>query len=390
MAANVFAKPIHEVIDDYVAAQCLMWIRGDDVAIPYLVGIPGIAKTAHVLDLCTRMNWNCVHTHFVLRPLEEISGLPQFRDVEAIVSGEKEIFKGTYWTLPDILSKVYEVAANGRPTTWFIDDYHLASPAHMALSYEMFSQDRQLRGYDIPKNVAFILAGNDSAMAGARQQYSAVINRIAKYPVTLDFQQWKKDYAIPRGVNNQVQSFLGQVSYSKWFIGAEAMDKPWPSPRAWTRFGQMLSIIEHNRIPSIDEVLYVSGAHVGDEAGSDFSQYYEIYSKIDVVGVLDGKVAISIPSSMVDRYIYVVASTQELINRTKDRGKLAASLPIYSNILGQMSQIQSEIALTGLKEVALSEKALKIKGLFHAVLETIRATQGPEVEKRLTSDLHLL
>ena len=384
-------RPIHAVIEDYVAAQCLMWIRGDDVAIPYLVGTPGIAKTSHLLLMCQKNEWNCVHTHFTLRPIEEVSGLPQFKDLTLnFPDGTTKTFQASLWTLPDILVKVYEAASNGKPTIWFIDDYHLASPSHMALSYEMFSQDRQLRSYDIPSNVAFVLAGNDNAMAGARQQYSAVVNRISRYPVTLDFDQWKIDYAIPNRINDQVTSFLSNINYSKWFIGQEQMDKPWPSPRSWTRFGRLLTVIENNRHPGIDEVLYVCAAHAGDEAAADFSAYYEIYSKIDIAAVLDGKIKVEIPDVMVDRYIYMVASTMELVNRSDNKQKLLDALAVYCTILGNMVSVQSEIALTGLKELALAEKSLKIKGLYHTVFEYLRKTQPEEVMKRIRSDLQVL
>jgi hypothetical protein len=388
--STILARPIHQVIDDYCAAQALMWIRGDDIAIPYLVGVPGIAKTAHVIAMCKRNDWNCMHTHFSLRPIEEISGLPRFRKVNVLSNGETKEVEGTYWTLPDILSQLYDVASNGKITIWFMDDYHLASPGHMCLSYEMFSQDRQLRGYDLPKNVAFILAGNDSSMAGARQQYSAVINRIAKYPVILDFQQWKNDYAIPQSVNNRIVSFLNNLNYSRWFTGQEQVDKPWPSPRSWTRFGCLLSIIERNRAVPLDEVLFVGAAHVGDEAASDFGGYYEMYSKIDAAAVLEGRINIEIPSSMVNRYIYMMACTLEMIDRAKDKKALAKAIPILCNVFGAMCQVQSEIAVAGLKEIVLAEKAHALKGLFITVLNTLRQTQDASSVEKLTIDLQNL
>ena len=399
-ASDVFTKPIHEVIN-YVEVQTALWLRGDEVAVPYIVGVPGIAKTAIVYEMCRKNDWNLLHTHYGLTPHEEVSGMPDFKDLSLIVEGQEQILPGTVWRLPDILTKLYKIAENGKPTVWFMDDYHLSSPALMHLSYEMFTQEVQvvngvrqrvpakLRGYELPKNVAFVLAGNSSAKAGAKAAFSAVTNRVSMYSVHLDFQKWKENYAIPYGVNSKVISFLTNTNYQPLFIGEESVE-PWPSPRSWTRLGFMLGIIEYNRTPGQDEILYLSAAHVGNKAAADFASYYSVYSKIDMKSIFDHKIPVQIPDSLLDRYIYMIASTMELVQRVGDKATFKDSINVFCDILAEMSDKSSEIAVVGLKEVTLFDKTLKLKKLFHTVMAVLRKDHPAEVHQRLIEDVKII
>lgn len=399
-ASDVLTKSIHEAIS-YVEVQTALWLRGDDVAVPYIVGVPGIAKTALMYEMCKKNDWNLFHTHYGLTPHEEVSGMPDFKDLTITVEGEEQTFPGTMWRLPDILTKLYKIAENGKPTIWFMDDYHLSSSALMHLSYEMFTQESEivdnirrripakLRGYSLPANVAFVLAGNTSAKAGAKAAFSAVTNRVSKYNVHLDFQKWKQDYAIPNGVNLKVVSFLTNINYQSLFIGEEDVE-PWPSPRSWSRLGFMLNVLEYNRSPNIDEILYLSAAHVGSKAASDFAAYYAVYSKIDVESIFDAKVPIQIPSSMLDRYVYMIVATMELVQRVSQKNKFQAAVKTYCEILAQMSEVSSEIAVVGLKEITLIESSLKLKKLFHTVMSVIRSDYPKNIQQQLIEDVKLI
>ena len=381
-------KPINEVMD-YVDAMVQLWIAGRDVAIPYLVGVPGIAKTANVLSMCEANDWNLLHTHYSLRPIEEVSGLPQFKDIS--INGEE--YKGTVWTLPDIMTTLYEIASNGKHTVWFLDDFHLATSAHLSLAYEMFSQDRQLRGYSIPKNVGFVLAGNNSSKAGAKVMFSAIVNRVAKFPVTLDFNAWKSNFALSHGVNTKVVSFLANESNKgKYFIGEESTDHPWPSPRSWTRLGEILSIVENNRDPDQAEVLYLGSAHIGDEAASEFSSHYFVYSKIDIGSVFDRRIPVEIPGDMMHRYIYMMASNREFMDRylkTKPNERRDLTM-FYSAVLAKIAMVQSEIAIAGLKEIIDYESSLKVSRLFTNVIDVLRQVLPPDLFTKIVSDIRLL
>ena len=92
-------KPLHDVMK-IVQAMCVSQTHGIDIAVPYILGPPGIAKTAQTINMCHKANWNLIVTHYGLRPIEEVSGIPQFKTV---ISNNTETL-GTIWSLPDILT----------------------------------------------------------------------------------------------------------------------------------------------------------------------------------------------------------------------------------------------------------------------------------------------
>ncbi len=155
----------------------------------------------------------------------------------------------------------------------------------------------------------------------------------------------------------------------------------------------MLTILEHNRTPTQDDVLYLGTAHVGEEASSDFSGYYTIYSKINIGDVFDGKLLIQIPPEMVNRYVFMIAATMEMTDRimkSSSKSVINSTLMTYCQILGQMAVVSSEIAVSGMKEVALIEASLKISKLFQTMMEVLRSKCPPAIVEKLMTDVRLL
>jgi len=375
------SKPLHEVLT-ITRGLLVSQSQGREVAIPYWKGEPGIAKTALSQKMCLTSGMNFVPTHYGQKPIEEVSGLPQYQD---ITLNTGEVFKGTRWTMPDILTDLYKIAEDkSKITVWLLDDFHLASPGMMALGYEMFTE-RKLRGYEIPKNVAILLAGNTSAKAGSKKNlFSAVANRCAIFPVFMDFDYWKKEFAIPNNVNSKILGFLSNPSYRKYVQEEEQLDKPWASYRAWTKFSNILSPLEEIGPISLPDILYYTAAHCGDEAASKFAAYYKIYSEVEVEKIFDKKIPVIIPSDMSNQYIYMIANISEFNKRyseSKKEAKFEVS-DIMAEIILSMAKIKIEISIVGLKEIALSEVALKLRDSYNLV-KTIMTNKNPSITKRI-------
>ena len=355
---------IKEAVPFFVANANLQ-IEGTDMAIPYVVGPPGIGKTRFIEHECTRLGFGFVAFHFSLIPIEEIGGLPVFKTTE---HDDKEI-NGTEWSLPDVMTKIYAAAAKYKKVVVFLDDFHMCSPAHLALGYEMFTE-RKLRDYKFPRNVAFILAGNDTVKSGAKQMFGAIINRLAVHKVVPNFDQWMIEYAITNNVNPKVISFLKNQINRSYFLGEESTNEPWPSPRSWTRFSEMLNAMEAY-IPNnnVNNIMYIAYGHVGGKAASEFSAYYDIYSKTQMDQIFDGRKEIIIPNNNTDIYIYGMSASNEYVNRVieasnKETGKVLktkvdSAIKTISAIVTKIGKSNIEISVALLKNISDYENALK-------------------------------
>ncbi len=384
------SRPLHNVITTTVGLLKMQMMEGvtNDVAIPYWRGAPGIGKTALCQQFITKFDMNLLETHFGQTPIEEVSGLPNFQDIN--VNGS--IVKGTIWTLPEVLTQLYQIAANGKPTVWLLDDFHLAPPSMMALGFEMFTKFK-LRGMALPKNVAFLLAGNMSAKAGSKKNLlSAVANRCVILPIHADFQQWKTEFAIPNNINSKVITFLSNSKYNAFFQEEEELDHPWASARSWTKFANLLTMMEEF-VPDLShmDILYYGAGHVGETAASEFATYHKVYSQVESDKIFDKKIEIIIPNDFSGQYIFALANVNEFINRFKNgkteiKGELTE---IMTNIIIGLAEKNAAIAVTTLKELILLENTLKLKNIFTRIKSSI-AILNPAINEKLEQDIQKL
>jgi hypothetical protein len=334
------AKSLHE-IEKYIHASIMLQIKAEDVAIPYLQGAPGCGKTAIINSWAKKYNWNLLSLHFALLPIEEISGIPLMKKIT--VGGVE--CSGTEWTLPGIVSALYEMDQS-KPTIVFLDDFHLCSPDHLNLGFEMFT-NRSIHGYKIPENCAFILAGNNSSKAGSKISNSAIINRCAVNPVFMDFDYWKKNYAFRCKLNNKILSFLSNEKNRKYFHMDEMINKPWASPRSWTRFSKILNELENFGEISYGDLVYYAESHVGPEAGTEFTSYYKLYRETEMDLVFVGKKDIEIPDDMTGQYIYVLAAFDELSKMIDDD----KAFDMFALITSKVADKNISIATVGIYEI---------------------------------------
>lgn len=387
------ARPIHEVLP--VIKELLKSQQSDETAVPFLLGPPGISKTANISQMCDEEeDWQGFITHWALRAVETISGLPEFSDITFTNSKGREFNKrGTTWTMPDILTSAYRIIERKKPKilVWLLDDMHRASPEHQSYGYEMFSE-RTLEGHKIPNEVRFILAGNDSVKAGAKPIFSAIINRCAVFPVKLEFEHWKIHYALPNEINPKIVAFLTNPKNSMYFQEEEQLGIPWSSARSWSKFSTLLDILERTDRTSPSEIMYYAASHLGETAAKEFGGHYSLFSKIDAGKIFTKNAKIKIPSDMSGQYIFLLAVVTEFFNywgREKKESKKEEYLNIMAEVIIEVAKVASEVGVTGLKEIAITEMALKYKDLYRSVKREMSKI-NPEMTKRLEVDIRLI
>lgn len=353
------SRSLPNVITEFVLPNCWLQIHDDMVkkggmAIPYLLSKPGAGKSTILKDLCSRNDFGLLIIHPALKPIEEWGGLPNFKDIE--VNGTK--YPGTEWTISEVIVELMELSENTKMTVMLWDDMHLCGQQHLALMQEAFSE-RSVRGYKIPDNVAMVLAGNDSNKAGHKSLSSAISNRCARCYTHMDYDSWKKNFAIPNGIHPAIITFLGNSTYSHFFHEDEVVDEPWASPRSWTRFSNYLTAMEQwsNKTLEASLVNYYCSAHNGDDAASEFSKYYAVYMKFDVKNILDTSNTFQMPDNELDHYPLAFALLYYFSGLEKEQQK--KMIPNLTQIIRVFYDNSKALALLMFKELLHIEQTLK-------------------------------
>lgn len=357
-----------------VLAQVTDYDKINDLAFPYLVGAPGGGKTACIKALCKRMGWGYLSTHFALKPIEEIGGIPNPCQITITnIDGEKVTISATEWSMPDTIKELYSLSSKYEVVVWILDDMHLMSAIHNSLMYELLTE-RKLRDFKLPKNCAMVLLGNHGCnKAGAKSMFSAVMNRVMLMPVYTDQEAWKNDFAIPNEMHSAVVSFLDHEINSQYFHMDEQTDSPWCSPRSWSRAANLLKKLEFTnsgKAIASNIVLYIFAGHVGKDAASAFTNYYTIYSKFDIPHILENCDKFTMPEKPVDRYALAYALVSHFSGRS-DRKKVVDKV---AKIIVEYFRNYEDLALVIAHELIAMSKLIENKDdLFSMVSESLNA-----------------
>lgn len=404
------SMPLNDVVNDLMIFNCVLQTAGDEfslkrggVAIPYVISQPGAGKTASFVDLCMRLGWGLIVVHLAMKPIEELGGIPDFRDIE--INGEK--YPGTIWSIPDLIGQLYKMEAKNLPGIFLcFDDIHLCGSTYLGLMQEFFTE-RTMRGYKIPNSVAICLFGNSTNKAGAKVLSSAITNRCCLLPIVADYESWRKNFALgnlqetPKlGFNPEklrelakkitrvhpaVTSFLGRDSYSKFWHEEEQVDSPWASPRSWTRFSNWLFAYElvHGRIMEDHYCLYLGTGHVGKEAASEFIKYYKIFSKFDIPHILNTVDTYTLPTSPVDQYALAYAVTSHYCN---DNNRKAIVGDFAKFILKYFDSLP-DLALMVVREILDTENIVNKRTLYIDLTTELNSLR-PGVTYNLLKDVN--
>ena len=348
------AIPITQAIEKIVFPMLEEQIKNKrDIAVPYLVGPPGIGKTQMFEQECLKRGWGLLNVCFPTIPLEELTGMPRGKEVKIKINGDEKQTFITEWSLPELVSILYELAQYYPVVVFFLDDNHLCDEYHQSMLFSLLT-DGKLKMNKLPSNCVLAAAGNRTVRAGARNLFSAVVARIASIDVTVDVEHWLKVYAKEKGLNPLVTAFIQQNPHM--LLGEES-NEPWPCPREWTYLANALSRIIGD-VKTVDEDFLneLVKAHVGKQAAAEFIQFVKIIKEIDAESIINGKVKPEI-KNLKDAWVIGIACTLWILSRPRLDKKLLekyirnAYIPIY--------QATQEVAIMLLSFVKMrSSKAL--------------------------------
>jgi hypothetical protein len=245
----------------------------------FLWGPPGIGKSSIVSKVSADNNLELIDLRISQLAPTDIRGLPYIENSKA------------RFAPPSFLP------TEGRGII-FVDEFNLASPSMMGIAQQLIL-DRQVGDYVVPEGWFIVAAGNRTEDRAAVSQMPApVANRFIHFNVESDLASWK-EYAICKGLNEQIVSFLNFRPELLFSFNKNA--SAWPSPRSWEFANTLLDID-----------LEIEAA-VGAGASAEFYAYQSIYSRLpDVDAVLRGE-KVDVPKE--PSLVYAVCGA--LVSRAK-------------------------------------------------------------------------
>ena len=240
----------------------------------FLVGAPGIGKTAIVEQIAKELDIGFVSYSMTHHTRQSALGLPFI--VEKEYGGVK--YSVSEYTMSEILASVYdEMEKTGKKQgILFLDEINCVSET-LAPSMLQFLQYKTFGRHKVPENWIVVTAGNPPEYNDSVREFDiAMLDRLKKIEVEPDYGVWK-EFAVKEGVHPAILSYLAIKPQYFYRVSMTVDGKSFVTARGWDDLGKMISLYEENELDA-DKALI--GQYIQDEQiASDFANYYELFRK---------------------------------------------------------------------------------------------------------------
>lgn len=255
----------------------------------FLVGPPGIGKTAIMEQIANELNVGLITYSMTHHTRQSAIGLPFI--TKKIYNGKE--YSVSEYTMSEIIASIYEyIEHTGKKEgILFLDEINCVSET-LAPAMLQFLQYKVFGNHSIPEGWIVVTAGNPPEYNKSVHDFDTVTwDRLKRIEVEPDFDIWKK-YAKAKHMHPSVISFLEAKPENFYRVKSTVNGKELITARGWEDVSQMLQIYEKNGL-QVDEDLINQYIHCHGVA-QDFSNYYILYSgykdRFSLDNVLEGNI----------------------------------------------------------------------------------------------------
>ncbi len=240
----------------------------------FLVGPPGIGKTAIMQQIAEEMNVGLVSYSMTHHTRQSALGLPLITRREF----QGETYDVTEYTMSEIIASVYEMMEltgleNG---ILFLDEINCVSETLVPMMLQ-FLQHKTFGKHAVPRGWTVVTAGNPPEYNRSVREFDVVTwDRLKRIDVEPDFTVWK-EYALKRGIHPAILTYLDAKKDCFYKIASDVDGTRFVTARGWADLSSMMDLYEKSGL-SVDKKLIAQ--YLQDpEIAEDFAVYYDIFSK---------------------------------------------------------------------------------------------------------------
>ncbi|WP_172135701.1 ATP-binding protein [Adlercreutzia sp. ZJ473] len=289
-------KQIKETVNAYLRRDDAgMYIIEPERQRPmFLVGAPGIGKTAIIEQIAQELQIGLVSYSMTHHTRQSALGLPhivhrKFKGLE---------YDASEYTMSEIVGAIYDyMEATGEERgILFLDEINCVSET-LYPSMLQFLQFKTFGRHKVPDNWVVVCAGNPPEYNRSVHEFDIVIlDRLRELDVEPDYAVWGR-YAAEKGIHPVVTSFL--QAKPDCFYKVESKPgggKSFVTARGWEDLAKVISLYEESGV-ACNDVLF--SQFLRDEDIADrFSVYYTLFEKYrsdyQISQVLDGDASLDV------------------------------------------------------------------------------------------------
>ena len=254
----------------------------------FLIGAPGIGKTAIMSQIANELNIALVSYSMTHHTRQSALGLPFIREK---TYGDHTVSVSEY-TMSEIIASVYDTMEESgvREGILFLDEINCVSET-LYPSMLQFLQYKVFGKHTVPQGWVIVTAGNPPEYNKAVREFDVVtLDRLKVIKVEADYPAWKK-YAADRSIHGAIRGFLESNKECFYKVETTAYGKTYVTARGWEDLSDMISLYEEDKKGVNDDLI---GQYITDEKTvKEFSAYYDLYNKYkkryDVEAIFAGK-----------------------------------------------------------------------------------------------------
>ncbi|MBO4365347.1 MAG: AAA family ATPase [Eggerthellaceae bacterium] len=242
----------------------------------FLVGPPGVGKTAVAAQVARDMGLNFVSYSITHHTRQSALGLPFI--VQQDFDGRS--YSVSEYTMSEIIAAVHRArqASGVAEGVLFLDEVNCVSET-LAPAMLQFLQYKSFGMHRLPEGWVIVCAGNPPEYNRAAREFDpAMLDRLMKIDVEPDLPAWQV-YAAAHGVHPAVTTYLDAKSSAFYRVRAAARGSNIVTPRGWEDLSRMIQAYEAEGM-EVSPSLH--GRYLQDpEVAEDFGVYYELFRKYE-------------------------------------------------------------------------------------------------------------